>query len=104
MPAAIDCTWTNMRPIPARTDPVALLTARLPQGWIVEPTMDPTGNTGIVVFAEQETRASPTFFLYGDAGRMQVALIVDDEWRDRTVHADGNAAFAAIVEAISRGW
>ncbi len=81
-------------------DPVVLLSEQLPPGWIVERSTDPAGQKGIVVFAEQETTATPTFFIYENIGRIRVATIENDEWLGSIAYPGYEAAIASVAAAI----
>ncbi len=90
------------RAVPMLLDPVLLLSERLPAGWIVERSTDPSGQAGIVVFAEDDGEGSPTFFIYEEAGQIRLARIVNDEWKERVMYVSYAAAAVAIVTAVAR--
>jgi hypothetical protein len=88
------------RAVPMLLDPVLLLSERLPAGWIVERSTDPSGQAGIVVFAEDDGEGSPTFFIYEEAGQIRLARILNDEWMGSAIHQSYAAALATIMAAI----
>jgi hypothetical protein len=101
MSTVLDCPPTQ-RADPVKLDPVVLLSEQLPAGWVVEPSTDPAGQRGIVVFADAETGATPTFLLYEDIGGIRVATIENDEWLGSVAHQGYAAAVAYVVAAIGR--
>jgi hypothetical protein len=101
MSTVLDCPTTTLAE-PALLDPVVLLSEQLPAGWVVEASADPAGQRGIVVFAEVETAATPTFLIYEDIGRIRVATIENDTWLGSVAHQNYAAAVASVVTAIAR--
>jgi hypothetical protein len=101
MSTVLDCPTIPLAE-PVRLDPAVLLSEQLPAGWVAEPSTDPAGQQGIVVFAEAETGATPTFFLYEDIGRIRVATIENDEWLGSVAHQGYAAAIASVLTAIGR--
>ena len=101
MSMVLDCPTTTLAE-PMLLDPVVLLSEQLPAGWVAETSTDPAGQRGIVVFAEAETKATPTFFIYEDIGRIRVATIENDEWLGSVAYQGYGAAVASVVTAIGR--
>jgi hypothetical protein len=99
MSLVLDCPTTT-RADQVLLDPVVLLTEQLPAGWIAEPSTDPAGQRGIVVFAEVETAVTPTFLIYESIGRIRVATIENDEWLGSVAHPTHESAIASVVGAL----
>jgi hypothetical protein len=101
MSMVLDCPATTLAE-PMLLDPVVLLSEQLPAGWVVEASTNPAGQRGIVVFAEVETEATPTFLIYEDIGRIRVATIENDEWLGSLAHQSYPDAVASVITAIGR--